>query len=69
MILPDEILRLISEYSKPIGLRLDWKQGSFIKRHLLLELEYELNITKYYMFRLTHGLYGNYTNYLTLQLN
>jgi len=68
MELPDEIVGIIREYSKPLGLRLDWRLGSYVKRHLLLDLECELNVQKYYMFRLVHGSYGNYINYMAIHL-
>jgi hypothetical protein len=69
MELPEDILGLIREYSRPIGLRLDWRLGSYIKRHLLLDLECELNVQKYYMFRINHGAYGNYLNYISIYLS
>ena len=68
MELPDDILGIIREYSRPIGLRLDWRKGCYIKRHLLLDLECELNTQKYYMFRIIHGAYGNYINYMAIYL-
>jgi hypothetical protein len=52
MELPDDVLAIIKEYSRPIGLRLDWRKGSYIKRKLLLDLECELNTQKYYMYRI-----------------
>lgn len=68
MELPNEIVGLIREYSKPLGLRLDWRLGSYVKRHILLDLECELNVQKYYMFRLNHGIYGNYLNFVAIHL-
>lgn len=29
MILPDDILILVREYSKPLGIRLNWRMGSY----------------------------------------
>jgi hypothetical protein len=68
MELPDDVLQIISDYSKPLGLRLDWRLGSYVKRHLLLDLECELNVQKYYMFRLNNGVYGNYLNFVAIHL-
>jgi hypothetical protein len=51
-ILPDDVLGLIKEYSRPIGLRLDWRKGCYLKRQLILDLECELCVQKYYMYRI-----------------
>ena len=32
MELPDDVLNIIREYSKPIGLRLDWRKGCYFNR-------------------------------------
>jgi hypothetical protein len=69
MELPDDVLQIISKYSKPLGLRLDWRLGSYIKRNLLLDLECELNVQKYYIFRFNYGSYGNYLNYMAIHLD
>ena len=62
---PNDILTIIKEYSKPIGLRLDWKRGSYIKRHLLLDLESELYNAIHNMYRLINidNLQFIYTTY------
>jgi hypothetical protein len=54
MELPDDILGLIREFSRPIGLRLDWRKGCYIKRNMLLELEFELWNQSYYMYRIVN---------------
>jgi hypothetical protein len=69
MELPDDILALIREYSKPIGLRLDWRLGSYVKRHIMLELDCELTIQKYYMFRIVNAQFGSYMNFLSIHLS
>ena len=40
MELPPEIVNIIRDYSKPIGLRLDWRQGCYYNRHVNKNLMY-----------------------------
>ena len=54
MELPDDILGLIREYSKPIGLRLNWRLGCFIKQHSLLDFETEIILQRQNICRLRH---------------
>jgi hypothetical protein len=55
MELPDDILGLIREFSRPIGLRLDWRKGCYIKRNMFLDLGTELFIQKNYMYRIVNN--------------
>ena len=52
MELPEDVLGLIREFSRPIGLRLDWRKGSYINRYILLDLSTELYIQKNYVYRI-----------------
>jgi hypothetical protein len=47
MILPDDILIVIREYSKPLGIRLDWKQGTYhgaAIRCRISRIQYEMTL-------------------------
>jgi len=33
MELPNEVLSIIQEYARPIGLRLDWRRGCYCNQH------------------------------------
>jgi hypothetical protein len=77
MELPDDILQIIYEYSRPIGLRLDWRKGSYINRNILLDLGTELYIQKNYMYRIvshfssffmTTTIYDIHLNQITMIL-
>ncbi len=61
--LPDDVLGLIREYSRPIGLRLDWRLGCFIKQHSFLDFSTDISLQQMYIFRLRH-----YSNYIHLFL-
>jgi hypothetical protein len=42
MELPDDVLKLIKEYSMPFGLRKDWRLGSYMNIHSLLDFTTEI---------------------------
>jgi len=51
MELPDDVLGLIREFSRPFGLRLDWRLGCYINRYNLLDFKTDLAIQRSYMLR------------------
>jgi hypothetical protein len=64
MILPDDILGLIRDFSRPIGLRLDWKMGCYIKQNSFLDFATDISLQQMYIFRLRH--YSSYVNFYLL---
>lgn len=45
--LPDDIIKIIKEYSMPFGLRLDWRKGCYMNIHSLLDFETEILFQTY----------------------
>ena len=51
--LPDDIIKIIKEYSMPFGLRLNWRLGCYIKQNCLLDFATEIAIQKEWRLRQT----------------
>ena len=62
--LPDDVLGLIREYSRPIGLKTTWRLGCYIKQNSLLDFETEIILQRQNIFRLRH--YSSYIHFYLL---
>ena len=56
--LPDDIIKIIKEYSMPFGLRRDWRKGCYINIYNLLDFETEIKFQ-------TDFKWKQYTRYIS----
>jgi len=51
--LPDDIIKIIKEYSMPFGLRLDWRKGCYVNINYIFDFATEIAIQKEWRLRQT----------------